>query len=256
MLPTLTTVDWHYSRAKQRWLTAVEKLAAMGFPATLQVAQAYKSDTLLLFLGDVAIQTTHGLHKGSDQRTDSVPRLLKCNYQGSDGHKRLAISAYKMWQQPTSSAGCPWLQLDRYFQRSNNFRNILINMEVVRELQLCLCLLPSKGMILLAALGSIELLGEQLPTLRNSTVVKVPPDGRCFWACLFLGCASKRAVWFWHRRPRSSLGYASAADGKAEAEKVLLWAMDLGRVCNRMMPRATRGRLRDGKSAEHEDIEP
>lgn len=43
-LPTFTTVDHHYHRLLDRWLTGVEKLCALGFPARDDIAQVYNVD--------------------------------------------------------------------------------------------------------------------------------------------------------------------------------------------------------------------
>ena len=42
--PTFTTVDQLWSRLHERWLTALEKLAIMGFPVTQDVAKEYQQD--------------------------------------------------------------------------------------------------------------------------------------------------------------------------------------------------------------------
>lgn len=42
--PTFTTVDHIWSRCKNRWLTAQEKLCALGFPAEEGIANAYGVD--------------------------------------------------------------------------------------------------------------------------------------------------------------------------------------------------------------------
>ena len=46
-ISTLTTVDMQWSREKRRWLSALEKLAAMGFPANAAIAAVYRQDCLL-----------------------------------------------------------------------------------------------------------------------------------------------------------------------------------------------------------------
>lgn len=43
-LPAYTTVDTLFSRSKQRWLLAVEKLASLGYPVTKEVAEVYGTD--------------------------------------------------------------------------------------------------------------------------------------------------------------------------------------------------------------------
>ena len=40
-LPTMTTVDHLYSRSRARWMTAVEKLSNLSFPATAGIAKVY-----------------------------------------------------------------------------------------------------------------------------------------------------------------------------------------------------------------------
>ena len=58
-ISTLTTVDMQYSRTKKRWLSALEKLAAMGFPATPAIASIYRQDCIstliLIFLKHQAL---------------------------------------------------------------------------------------------------------------------------------------------------------------------------------------------------------
>lgn len=49
-VPTFTTRDHCYHRTKQRWMTGVEKLSALGFPCTETVASTYRVETQLPWL--------------------------------------------------------------------------------------------------------------------------------------------------------------------------------------------------------------
>ena len=46
----MTTVDQLYSRHRKRWLTAIEKLAALGFPTTDGIADILKQEPRSLLL--------------------------------------------------------------------------------------------------------------------------------------------------------------------------------------------------------------
>ena len=44
-LPTFTTADHVWHRQKKRWMTAREKPAALGFPATPSISEIYKVES-------------------------------------------------------------------------------------------------------------------------------------------------------------------------------------------------------------------
>lgn len=49
-LPAYTTVDQIFSRHHGRWLSALEKLTSMGFPATPSIAGSYKVGTWFILV--------------------------------------------------------------------------------------------------------------------------------------------------------------------------------------------------------------
>lgn len=56
----MTTVDQLYSRHRKRWLTAIEKLAALGFPTTDGIAAILKQEPRSQLLVFFALFWIHG----------------------------------------------------------------------------------------------------------------------------------------------------------------------------------------------------
>lgn len=53
-----------------------------------------------------------------------------------------------------------------------------------------------QGMVLMAALATVEFIEEELPVLaEQAKVVAVPADGLCFWASLYLACCSSKELY-------------------------------------------------------------
>lgn len=109
-------------------------------------------------------------------------------------------------------------------------------------------------MVILSTLASIEFYEDVIPIPRlchQFTEIKVAPDGRCFWSCMWLARAAftdDAIAWF--ARPRSELGHALGQDSKRESMVVFQWAKKLEN-----MPRLCRERLETSVSVETEDIE-
>ena len=118
--------------------------------------------------------------------------------------------------------------------------------------------LLAKGMVLLSALGSIELFDfPQMVLPSGSGVVQVPADGLCFWSCLFLAlAASPEQLWAWHMLPRSATGFPDSATYAEQKSRITMWALDIGRMIGQQMPPETRRRIYKHESAEHEDLDP
>jgi len=176
-ISTFTTVDWQWSRAKERWLSGLEKLCLMGFPCVEGIAEAYNCD------------------------------LMNLNH---------------------------WKNLH---VRSGNSQH-----------------LPNSALVLLATLASIEFYPEsKIPPQLGSktTIIPVPADGMCFWSCLWLATeATVAEVYAWFKRPRNRVGMASSKDGAVEMQRVKDWANSLAPKMHRWCQQ----RLKNGLSAEHEDI--
>ena len=107
--------------------------------------------------------------------------------------------------------------------------------------------------MLLACLGCVEFFeANNIPPQLTSTpmILKVPPNGICFWSCLWLSTAASRAeILGWHMRPRSRLGFASFEETQTESNVVKTWAKQLP-----MIPQDTLDRLLNNHSAEDQDI--
>ena len=113
-------------------------------------------------------------------------------------------------------------------------------------------------MVILAALTSIELYAEdnKPPRVGPAVLVRVPADGLCFWSCLYLAAnATPRELWAWNKRSRNTLGFPANQEYAVEQDKVFLWALGLSRICNIEWPSCTKHRMRNKRSAEHEDME-
>lgn len=109
-------------------------------------------------------------------------------------------------------------------------------------------------MVILATLASIEFYSDVTPIprlLHQFTEIKVAPDGRCFWSCMWLAQAAfTDDVIAWFACPRSELGHALGEDSKRESLVVFRWASKL-----QSMPVLCLERLEKSVSVETEDIE-
>ena len=116
--------------------------------------------------------------------------------------------------------------------------------------------LPNSALVLLASLACTELypqykLPARLPF--GFQLVRVPADGRCFGACLYLSVEASNIdlfAWFHRGRTKSGVAYGKK-DQENENDAVMQFATQLTD-----MPPDCRDRLVKGISVKHADIEP
>jgi len=115
--------------------------------------------------------------------------------------------------------------------------------------------IPTKGMVWLAALASIEFFSVEgvappAPNLEKRMQLRVQPDGLCFWSCLFLFYRATTAdLCGWYFRARNKQGFPSSEEASMERRTVLNWATGLSG-----MPSGCKERLQSEHSVEEEDI--
>jgi len=109
-------------------------------------------------------------------------------------------------------------------------------------------------MVILATLASIELFEDAAlpPCLDHKyKIIKVAPDGACFWSCLWLATqATIDEIASWYIRPRGETGFATGTiDSRRESVVVWTWVSGL-----KDMPPDCRERFGRHASAEEPDI--
>ena len=111
--------------------------------------------------------------------------------------------------------------------------------------------------MILAALCSIELYDkpEKMSWLQAPVILMhTQPNGRCFWASLFLAMgASPHERFLWNLRNRTKAGFPlNRAEAIAENEVVLKFALGLNQG---KIPEATKTRIQHSVCIEPEDLE-
>ena len=116
-------------------------------------------------------------------------------------------------------------------------------------------------MVLLAALACTRFYKEDDHPVflvpQGSMFLEVPPDGLCFWACLYLAVGAEPSqVFGWYNRPRLASGCCSSApDAERELKAVRAFALGLD-VPEGTMPPGCRQRIVKGVSVTPADIAP
>ncbi len=84
--------------------------------------------------------------------------------------------------------------------------------------------------------------------------MQTQPNGRCFWASLYLAvAASPEERFLWNLRSRTKAGFPLDRDEAiSENEVVLKWALGLNQGD---IPEATKERIQKGICSEHEDLD-
>lgn len=115
-----------------------------------------------------------------------------------------------------------------------------------------------EALVILAALSSIEFYKTPIPSrslAAPSILMRTQPNGRCFWASLFLACgATKQEKSMWLSRARSQVGFPlHPPEAKTEDTRVKEWALGLN---GGNIPIQTRQRIESSITAEAEDLDP
>lgn len=117
----------------------------------------------------------------------------------------------------------------------------------------------AQGMVLLAALSSIELYETPAPPEKRvpspCIIFATQPNGRCFWSCLFLAlAASLEQKSLWRLTPRNTNGYPIHQGRlKSEDEMVKSWALSLNKGD---IPETIKERIEQSHTAEADDMDP
>ena len=84
--------------------------------------------------------------------------------------------------------------------------------------------------------------------------MQTQPNGRCFWASLYLAvAASPEERFLWNLRSRTKAGFPLDRDEAiSENEVVLKWALGLNQGD---IPEATKERIQKGICSKHEDLD-
>ena len=111
--------------------------------------------------------------------------------------------------------------------------------------------LPNSALVLLASLACADFYPQPARLPFGFQLVRVPADGRCFWACLYLSVkASNIDLFAWYHRGRTQSGVAlGKKDQENENDAVMQFAMQLTDV-----PSDCRDRLVKGISVKHADM--